>query len=91
MESTTMQRYPDNENVARAYQARLDGSVSRVEPPPLVAGNIMQGSAEVVSNVNDLLIYYQAVLTAWKHETRTNSKSTHRSKRSAPVCMKTYL
>ena len=39
----------------------------------------MQGSAGVVSTVNDLLTYYDAGLTAWKHETRTNSKTTHSS------------
>jgi hypothetical protein len=41
---------------------------------PLVAGSVMQGSAGVVSTVNDLLIYYDAGLTAWKHETRTNTR-----------------
>lgn len=59
--------------------------------PPLVAGIVMQGSVRVVSTMNDLLVYYGAGLTAWKHETRTNSKTAHSSPMSDPVSMKIYL
>ena len=72
---TSTERYPKGDNVAKAYQARPDGSSSPVEPPELGAGTIMQGGTGVSSSVADLLRFYKAFLSAWRYEVNTNSSS----------------
>ena len=76
LHDTSTIRLGKGDNVAKSYQARLDDSSSEVSPPELTAGEIMQGSAGVVSPVSDLLSVYDHFLTTWKHQTETNSTST---------------
>ncbi len=76
LKNTSTERFGFGENVTKPYQAFLDGSSSFVDPPELVAGQIMQGSSGVTSTVADLLAFYKHFLSTWKHQTETNSTST---------------
>ncbi|MCJ1246225.1 hypothetical protein MMC30_003431 [Trapelia coarctata] len=76
LKRTSTERYPKGDNIAKSYQAFPDGTPSPVEPPALVAGSIMQGAAGVISSVSDLLIFYQALLKAWKDQAANNTTAT---------------
>lgn len=82
LKKTSLERYPKGDNVAKSYQAFLDGSPSPVEPPELVAGTIMQGALGVISSVSDLLSFYKALIKAWNMKQTAIQRSllVHHSK-----------
>ncbi|KAK0732517.1 beta-lactamase/transpeptidase-like protein, partial [Apiosordaria backusii] len=68
-ETTTAARPPSEENWARGYMPAPDGTLTDVGRPEIAEGTVQQAANGVKSSVSDLVVYYKAVLDAWRSET----------------------
>ncbi len=66
-ETTTALRPPEK-NWAHGYMPGPDGELADVGRPVIAAGSVQQAANGIKSTVSDLLIYYRAVLDAWRSE-----------------------
>ena len=73
---TTM-GYPAGENVAVPYAVDNAGTPCRISAPDMIDGNNgLVGGAGAKSTIRDLLILYKSLLSAFMHQTSSDSNST---------------
>lgn len=76
MADTSMKHNPDSDNVAEAYMALADGTPYHVPRPELEDGKLLEGAAAVQSNVRELLIWYQHVMSAAEEQSKSEESQS---------------
>jgi CubicO group peptidase (beta-lactamase class C family) len=76
---TTTALCPPEENWGRGYMPGPDEELTDVGRPVIAAGTVQQGANGIKSTVSDLLIYYKAVLDAWRSETGSAASQSKES------------
>jgi CubicO group peptidase (beta-lactamase class C family) len=92
MKRTITKRDANIDNRAEPYFAMSDGSPHHLPRPFPEDGKVMQGAVAVQSCVHDLLIYYNALLTALADQTKHNTTTTKGSPLvQVPTILKAHI
>jgi CubicO group peptidase (beta-lactamase class C family) len=70
---------PEAENYVSSYMLLSDGTPYKVDRPPLDSGKLMAPAGAVKSTIRDMLIIYNSLLEAAKHQSSSQVTSTSAS------------